>query len=132
MLYSQGRVFKATEQHSGDVVAVKKSRVSLGVKRPVLQHESRVLELLQGHPAIPVIIGYGQLRHFEYMAMELLGESISDLHPGPASTDVKTVVRVVLQIVRPLCSTMLQRISCVTYHIARSATTLAAPRDHSS
>ena len=93
----QGLVFQAIEANSGRTVALKKSRVSQRVKRTVLRYESRVLQLLQGHPAIPAIYGYGQLPHFEYLAMELLGPSIKGCTTGPLA--VTTVVRVVLQMV---------------------------------
>ena len=87
----------AVEEPSGRIVALKKSRVSQKVKRPHLQHESRILWMLQGHPAIPTIFAYGHLPHFEYIAMELLGPSIKYCIKGPVST--KTGARVVLQMV---------------------------------
>ncbi|KAI0060704.1 kinase-like protein, partial [Artomyces pyxidatus] len=70
-------VFKATETTTGRVLAVKKSRASLLVRRPTLEHEVHVLKLLSGHPAIPSVVGYGRLRHFEYIALELMAQ---DLH----------------------------------------------------
>jgi predicted Ser/Thr protein kinase len=54
----QGRVYKAVEEGSGHIVGVKKSRVSVRVKRTSLRHEARILQLLEGHPAIPVLFGY--------------------------------------------------------------------------
>jgi predicted Ser/Thr protein kinase len=71
------------------------------VKRPILRHETRVLQLLQGHASIPSVYGYGQLEHFEYMAMELLGSSVAK-HEDGAGVAVKTVIRVVDQAVRNL------------------------------
>lgn len=45
--------------------------------------------------------GYGQLDHFEYMAMELLGPSVADQQQkGDAGVMVETVIRVVYQVVR--------------------------------
>lgn len=82
-------------------MAIKKSRVSNKVKRPILQHEARVLQVLQGGPLIPVVYGYGQLEHFEYMAMELLGPSVADQQQkGGAGVMVETVIRVVYQVGR--------------------------------
>lgn len=78
-----GHVYRATctsIEGAEHVVALKKSRVSLRVKRPLLQHEARVLLRLQGHPAIPKLYAYGQLEHFEYLSMELLGPSLGNLH----------------------------------------------------
>jgi hypothetical protein len=93
----QGHVFQAVEANSGRTVALKKSRVSQRVKRTILRYESRILQLLQGHPAIPAIYGYGHLPHFEYLAMELLGPSIKDCTTGPVA--VTTASRTVLQMV---------------------------------
>lgn len=98
----QSLVFRATEEESGRVVALKKSRISLRVKRPSLRHESRILRLLQTHPAIPTLYGYGQLPYFEYLAMELLGSSISQ--PDGTAIAPKTVVAIILQCVNHLKS----------------------------
>ncbi|KAF8344439.1 putative casein kinase-1 hhp1 [Amanita rubescens] len=95
-----GLVFRAVESNSGRTVAIKKSRVSQRIKRPILQYETRILQLLQGHPAIPVLYGYGQLPHFEYLAMERLGPSVKDCATGRVA--VITVVRVVLQMLSAL------------------------------
>ncbi|KAF9219636.1 kinase-like protein, partial [Gyrodon lividus] len=56
-------------------------------------HETRLLELLKGQAAIPAIYGYGQLDHFEYMSIELLGLSISELQKDGAGVTVKTVIQ---------------------------------------
>ncbi|GJJ10774.1 hypothetical protein Clacol_005002 [Clathrus columnatus] len=92
------RVYKAVEVNSGQVVALKKSRVSLKVKRPHLRYESWILHLFQGHPAIPKIYGYGQSEHFEYISMEILGTSVRDKIAGKSiGLPVITVVRIVEQ-----------------------------------
>ena len=90
----QGLVFQAVEANSGRTTALKKSRVSQRVKRTILRYESRILQLPQGRPAIPAIYRYGQLPHFEYLAMELLGPSLKGCTTGPVA--VATVVRVVM------------------------------------
>ncbi|OJA15499.1 hypothetical protein AZE42_08257 [Rhizopogon vesiculosus] len=74
------QVFQAQNKMTGQVVAVKKSRVSLRVRRTLFQHEARVLLLLQGHPAIPLMYAIGRFQHFEYISMELLGPSIGDIN----------------------------------------------------
>ena len=105
----QSIVYKASERGSDKLVAIKKSRVSNKVKRPILQHEARVLQVLRG-PLIPVVYGYGQLDHFEYMAMELLGPSVADQQQkGGAGVMVETVIRVVYQVVR---ATHLDLLTC--------------------
>ncbi|KAJ7035703.1 putative casein kinase-1 hhp1 [Mycena alexandri] len=97
---SYGLVFRAVEVGSETAVALKKSRVSLRVQRTILRHESRVLQLLQGHPAIPALYGYGQLPHFEFLSMELLGSNAKELLVNQVR--VQTVVRVVQQMLSAL------------------------------
>lgn len=92
-------MYKATEDGTSKQVAIKKSRVSKRVKRPILRHESRVLQLLQGHPTIPTIYGYGHLEHFEYIAMEFLGPSIAEQQKEGAGLGVETVIRITYQVV---------------------------------
>ncbi|SJL02837.1 uncharacterized protein ARMOST_06175 [Armillaria ostoyae] len=76
------------------------SRVSTRVKRPIPQHETRILQLLKGQVAIPVVYAYGQLEHFEYMAMEILGPSVIEqrkkIDPGTGLM-LKTFIRIVDQ-----------------------------------
>ncbi|KAF8131414.1 putative casein kinase-1 hhp1 [Boletus edulis] len=84
-------VYRATEGGSGRPVALKKSRVSRTVHRPILRHEARILQHLRSHPAIPTVYGYGQLEHFEYLAMEPLGPSMAP------PVMVKTVIQLLDQ-----------------------------------
>lgn len=72
----QSQVFQAQDRLTGQMVVVKKSRVSLRVKRTLLHYEARILRTLQGHPAIPFVYAFGRFNHFEYISMELLGDSI--------------------------------------------------------
>ncbi|OAX39349.1 kinase-like protein [Rhizopogon vinicolor AM-OR11-026] len=77
----QCQVFQAQDQTTGQVVAVKRSYVSLRLraKRTIFQHEARVLQTLQGHPAIPLLYAVGRFEHFEYISMELSGPTIGDI-----------------------------------------------------
>ncbi|KAF9220336.1 kinase-like protein [Gyrodon lividus] len=75
-------VYRATEEGSSKTMALKKSRVS---------RTTHLLELLKGQAAIPAVYGYSQLDHFEYMSIELLGLSISELQKDGAGVTVKTV-----------------------------------------
>ncbi|TDL24369.1 kinase-like protein [Rickenella mellea] len=95
-------VFKATEEGSSTQVAIKKSRISNPVKRSVLQHESRILQLLKGHASIPAVYGYGRLEHFEYISMELLGPSLAKQKNDGAGMMTKTVIRIVVQVLAEL------------------------------
>ncbi|KAH7888473.1 putative casein kinase-1 hhp1 [Phlebopus sp. FC_14] len=94
---SYSNMFRTTEEGSDRPVAFKKSRVSLKVKRPTLLHETRVLQLLRGHVAIPAVYGYGRLPHFEYIAMELLGPSVAMQQQDGAGVMLKTVISIVDQ-----------------------------------
>ena len=76
-----------------------KSRVSRTVKRSILQHETRVLQFLQGQVAIPVVYGCGRLEHFECMSLELLGPSMVDVQNGGAGVMAQTVFQLVGQTV---------------------------------
>ncbi|KAG8708124.1 hypothetical protein FRC08_000097, partial [Ceratobasidium sp. 394] len=80
-------VYRATELPTGRIVALKQSRASLRIKRPLLQHESKVLKLLSGHPAIPQVYAYGRIEHFELLSMELLHRSLREVveQVGPLS-----------------------------------------------
>ncbi|TFK93131.1 kinase-like protein [Polyporus arcularius HHB13444] len=43
---------------------------------PLLRHEACALVLLQGHPSIPTAYAYGASQHYEYLALQLLGETL--------------------------------------------------------
>lgn len=90
MTFLQSIVYLATEVETGRAVALKKSRVSLRVKRPLLQHEARILKLLSGHPSIPKVYAYGRVEHFELLSMQQLSQSLGDVvdNGGPLSIAV--------------------------------------------
>ena len=48
------------------------------LKRRLLKHEAGILKLLEGHPAIPKLCGYGWVENFELLAIELPGKSLAD------------------------------------------------------
>jgi predicted Ser/Thr protein kinase len=89
------------------VIACKKSRVSLRVRRTTLRHGARIMQLFQGHPAIPKLVGYHREAHFEYIGMELLGKelkvTVERLEPGSGrlhhALKMGTVVRIGAQMV---------------------------------
>jgi len=86
---------------TGQVVAVKKSRVSLRVKRTLFQHEARVLLTLQGHPALPLMYAIGRFQHFEYISMELLGPSIGDIKGQDVGVRKRIAPQLAVQMVHP-------------------------------
>lgn len=97
----QGQVFKAMAEGSDEVIAYKKSRVSLRVQRTTLRHEARVLKHLGGHSAIPKLIGYRRAEHFEYLGMELLGQDMKGLIEPGYALKPETVAKIGEQLVSP-------------------------------
>ena len=65
----------------------------------MLRYEARILQLLQGHPSIPALYGYGHLPHFEYISMELLGPNLREVHPSPQGIKLQTVLQFAKQAV---------------------------------
>lgn len=96
----QANVYRALDPKDSTplAIAIKKSRVSQRVRRPRLQHEARVMSALEGHPAIPRVVAYGHLQHFEYLAMELLGKGLDKVTPKNGM-DEGTVAKIAVQLV---------------------------------
>ncbi|KAG6821507.1 hypothetical protein H0H93_000016 [Arthromyces matolae] len=99
---STGVVWRATSDIPGaSFIALKQSRASLQLKKPLLEYEACVLEYLQGHISIPKFYAYGRPEHFEFLALELLGSNLSRLfyskHPGrfPLGTVLKIAEQMV-------------------------------------
>jgi casein kinase 1 delta len=93
-------VWHAIETTSEVEVAVKKLRTSQKIKRPILQYEAKIMQLLQGNPSIPILYGYGHLPHFEYISMELLGPNLKEVCPQLSGIKLATVVEFTKQAVR--------------------------------
>lgn len=94
-----GEVWKAVDEASGAVIACKASRASLRLKRPLLRYEARVLQLLQGHSAIPKLLGYRHMEHFEFLGLELLGRELKEMPQPGHAISAWTVLRVGEQMV---------------------------------
>jgi len=76
-------------------VALKKSRITEKVERPMLRHEACALYLLAGHSSIPRVHAWGRSQYFEYLAIDLLGRPLSD-----ERQDVCDVLLLIDQMVR--------------------------------
>lgn len=101
LLTTQGYIFRATEiGGTSKTVAVKKSRAPARIKRPTLQHEGRLPQMLQGHASIPALFGYGRFEHFEYLGMELLEVSLDKLYTASQPISVQTALLVTEQMAR--------------------------------
>ncbi|EUC53611.1 kinase [Rhizoctonia solani AG-3 Rhs1AP] len=92
-----GHVFSAIQSDTQRVVALKQCRASLKLKRPLLQHEARVLKILSGHPNIPEIYAYGRIEHFELLSMQLLHRSLRDVVQEDGPLSVKKVANLAHQ-----------------------------------
>ncbi|KAH7334183.1 kinase-like domain-containing protein, partial [Rhizoctonia solani] len=86
-----GKAYRATEPNSKRDVALKISRASLGIRRPMLQHEARVLKLLSGHSGIPEIYGYSRVKHFKMLSMHRYGRTTTD-EDNITETDFMTYI----------------------------------------
>jgi len=72
----------------------------LRLKRTVLKHEANILKLLEGHLAIPKLHGYGRLEHFEFLAMELLGKTLTNKEKFAQGFSLQEVADIGVQLVR--------------------------------
>ncbi|TRM58494.1 kinase-like domain-containing protein [Schizophyllum amplum] len=76
-----GRIYagRVMNESAPRVVAVKKSRITRLVavmKNPMLRHEACAMLALRGHPSIPEAYAWGRTQIFEYLALEMLGDTI--------------------------------------------------------
>ena len=91
-LHPQSIVFSATERETGRIVALKQARVSL--------HEASVLWALRAHTAIPEIIGYGRIEHFELLSIPFYDKCVSDLvSESESPPSLPTVLKIADQLV---------------------------------
>ncbi|PPR02003.1 hypothetical protein CVT24_011126 [Panaeolus cyanescens] len=96
-------VFSAEDVTSKAMYAVKKSRASLKLKRPLLAYEGRLLKLLEGHPAIPRVIGYKHAPHFEYLALQKLWQPL-DRRDRLSVRDIASIGRQMLSALKHIHS----------------------------
>ncbi|ETW77697.1 hypothetical protein HETIRDRAFT_163686 [Heterobasidion irregulare TC 32-1] len=60
-----------------------------------------MLHILKGYLAIPPTVAYGHLEHFEYLALELLGQSLNDVVPKEVM-EAEMVAKIALQLLSVL------------------------------
>ncbi|KAJ7074657.1 kinase-like domain-containing protein [Mycena amicta] len=58
-------------------VAVKKMHITKHVKNAMLMHEAAALLKLRGHESVPAVYAWGRSQFFEYLALQLLGPTLS-------------------------------------------------------
>jgi serine/threonine protein kinase len=92
-------VYKAAQIATSKIVALKKSRASLALNHTLLNHERRLLQLLNGHSSIPEVLAYGRLKHFEYLAMELAGIALNDVYEQGLSLPAANILVIADQMV---------------------------------
>lgn len=80
-------------------MALKKCRASGALTHTILNHERLVLQRLQTHPSIPEIFAYGRLKHFEYLAMDILGMALDEVHRLRRSLPVEHILLIAEQMV---------------------------------
>ena len=95
----KGLVYRARDIDTGRLVALKKSRASISLKRTGLHYEGRVLKHLGSHPSIPAVFAHGRFPHFEYLAIELLGGNLGNIVQEQGKLSLEYVLKVADQIV---------------------------------
>ncbi|KAJ7074693.1 kinase-like domain-containing protein [Mycena amicta] len=58
-------------------VAVKKMHITKHVKNAMLMHEAAAFLKLKGHESVPAVYAWGRSQFFEYLALQLLGPTVS-------------------------------------------------------
>ncbi|KAJ7074692.1 kinase-like domain-containing protein [Mycena amicta] len=81
-LIEYGRVYVGQGKTSGVLsiqskVAVKKMHITKHVKNAMLMHEAAALLKLKGHESVPSVYAWGRSQYFEYLALQLLGPTLS-------------------------------------------------------
>jgi casein kinase 1 len=95
-----GSTFRATHIHTGQVVALKVQPVD--VSYPSNPHERKVYPLLQGGVGMPTLWASGVWGRWDYLAMDLLGNSLDRLYrkSGKNVMDLRSACSIAIQLVR--------------------------------
>jgi hypothetical protein len=97
-----GIVYKGTNSE-GNAVAIKKLRVTASAAHTLLRHEACALIMIAPHKGFPRAYAWGRPQWFEYLALDLLGPSLSEIlgkHSGQFS--ICSVLLLTIQMVRLL------------------------------
>ena len=98
--YGSGIVYEGKNSR-GEPVAIKKPRVTTSVAHTMLRHEACALILLAPHKGFPRAHAWGRSQWFEYLVMDILGPSLSDmLRMQGGRFNVSSVLLLTIQMVR--------------------------------
>jgi hypothetical protein len=96
-----GSTFRATHIYTGQVVALKVQAID--VSYPSNPHERKIYPLLQGGVGMPTLWASGLWGRWDYLAMDLLGNSLDRLYrkTGKNVMDLRSTCSIAIQLVRP-------------------------------
>lgn len=95
-----GSTFRATHIYTGQVVALKVQAID--VSYPSNPHERKIYPLLQGGVGMPTLWASGLWGRWDYLAMDLLGNSLDRLYrkTGKNVMDLRSTCSIAIQLVR--------------------------------
>jgi hypothetical protein len=98
-----GSTFRATQVHTGQVVALKVQPIDISY--PSNPHERQIYPLLQGGVGMPTLWASGLWGRWDYLAMDLLGNSLDRLYRkmGKNVMDLRSACSIAIQLVRVPC-----------------------------
>ncbi|KAH9998006.1 kinase-like domain-containing protein [Russula vinacea] len=97
-----GSTFYATHIHTGQVVALKVQPTDISY--PSNPHERKIYPLLQGGVGMPTLWASGVWGRWDYLAMDLLGNSLDRLYRkmGKNVMDLRSVCSIAIQLISRL------------------------------
>ncbi|KAJ7644075.1 kinase-like domain-containing protein [Roridomyces roridus] len=97
-----GSIFRATQVHTGQVVALKVQHVNH--ECPTNRYERGFYPSLQGGEGMPTLWGSGVEGAWDYLAIDLLGASLDNLYrkSGKETMDLSTVCAIAMQLIARL------------------------------
>ncbi|KAI0300390.1 kinase-like domain-containing protein [Russula brevipes] len=97
-----GSTFRATQVHTGQVVALKVQPIDISY--PSNPHERQIYPLLQGGVGMPTLWASGLWGRWDYLAMDLLGNSLDRLYRkmGKNVMDLRSACSIAIQLISRL------------------------------